>query len=36
MVQIYNILKKKEIAYLANVSPGIAGYDPRISVFKVV
>ena len=24
--------KKERNAYLANVSPGIAGYDPRISV----
>lgn len=27
-------LKKERNAYLANVSPGIAGYDPRISVSK--
>ena len=26
--------KKERNAYLANVSPGIAGYDPRISVSK--
>ena len=27
-------LKKERNAYLANVAPGIAGYDPRISVSK--
>lgn len=27
-------VKKESNAYLANISPGIVGYDPRISVSK--